>query len=92
MFAYNTPNDPTHVYLSIHNDVHTQLHSALSIDYLIRPLSVLGEVGRVLRPGGMVAIAFSNRLFIQKVCRARSVRTATAETEITEIEIDITMR
>lgn len=44
-------------------------HAALSIDYLIRPISVLSEVARVLRPGGMVAIAFSNRLFIQKVTR-----------------------
>ena len=40
----------------------------LSIDYLIYPLNVLKEVGRVLKPGGKVVILFSNRLFIQKVC------------------------
>mmetsp|Transcript_1481 Transcript_1481/g.2691 ORF Transcript_1481/g.2691 Transcript_1481/m.2691 type:complete len:328 (-) Transcript_1481:2107-3090(-) len=39
----------------------------LSIDYLIYPLEVLKEVGRVLKPGGKVVILFSNRLFIQKV-------------------------
>jgi ubiquinone/menaquinone biosynthesis C-methylase UbiE len=39
----------------------------LSIDYLIYPLNVLKEVGRVLKPGGKVVILFSNRLFIQKV-------------------------
>jgi SAM-dependent methyltransferase len=38
----------------------------LSIDYLTRPLEVMKEVGRVLRPGGRVHILFSNRLFIQK--------------------------
>lgn len=38
----------------------------LSIDYLTRPLDVMKEVGRILKPGGRVAIIFSNRLFIQK--------------------------
>ena len=38
----------------------------LSIDYLTRPLEVMREVSRVLRPGGRVYILFSNRLFIQK--------------------------
>lgn len=39
----------------------------LSIDYLTRPLEVMRDVARVLRPGGKVAIFFSNRLFITKV-------------------------
>jgi len=39
----------------------------LSIDYLIHPLEVMREVGRVMKVGGKVAIVFSNRLFIQKV-------------------------
>lgn len=38
----------------------------LSIDYLTRPLDVMREVSRVLKPNGKVAILFSNRLFIQK--------------------------
>ncbi len=38
----------------------------LSIDYLIRPLEVLKDVGRVLKPGGKVHILFSNRLFLSK--------------------------
>jgi len=39
----------------------------LSIDYLTKPLDVMNEVGRVLKDGGVVAIFFSNRLFLQKV-------------------------
>jgi len=38
----------------------------LSIDYLTKPLSVLNEVGRILKVGGKVHILFSNRLFLTK--------------------------
>ena len=38
----------------------------VSIDYLVRPVEVLREVGRVLRVGAPVAIAFSNRCFPTK--------------------------
>jgi len=38
----------------------------LSIDYLTKPLDVMKEVGRVLKPGGTAAIFFSNRLFLNK--------------------------
>eukprot|EP00965_Chrysotila_dentata_P199052 6179156-Pleurochrysis_carterae.AAC.2 len=38
----------------------------VSIDYLTRPLDVIREVSRVLRPGGSVAILFSDRLFFSK--------------------------
>lgn len=38
----------------------------LSIDYLTKPLEVLEEVGRVLKPGGVVVVLFSNRLFLSK--------------------------
>jgi len=36
------------------------------MDYLIKPLDVLKEVRRVLRPNGLCVIAFSNRLFSTK--------------------------
>lgn len=39
----------------------------VSVEYLTRPLEVFGEVGRVLRPGGVFVLAFSNRWFPPKV-------------------------
>ncbi|MGY1697845.1 class I SAM-dependent methyltransferase [Geodermatophilus sp. SYSU D00814] len=41
----------------------------VSIDYLTRPVEVLAEVGRVLRPGGPLAVTFSNRCFPTKAVR-----------------------
>ncbi|WNV77449.1 methyltransferase domain-containing protein [Geodermatophilus sp. DSM 44513] len=41
----------------------------VSIDYLTRPIEVLTDVGRVLRPGGALAITYSNRCFPTKAVR-----------------------
>ncbi len=41
----------------------------VSIDYLTRPVEVLAEAGRVLRPGGTLAITYSNRCFPTKAVR-----------------------
>ena len=38
----------------------------LSIDYLTSPISVLKEVSRVLAPGGLFAVSFSDRVFMSK--------------------------
>lgn len=38
----------------------------LSVDYLVRPVEVMIEIGRVLRRGGRVAVSFGDRLFGSK--------------------------
>jgi SAM-dependent methyltransferase len=41
----------------------------VSVDYLVRPIDVFVEVGRVLRPGGQFVVTFSNRCFPTKAIR-----------------------
>lgn len=43
--------------------------NCVSIDYLVRPVEVLTEVARVLRPGGVSVCTFSNRMFSTKAVR-----------------------
>ena len=38
----------------------------VSIDYLTQPVQIMADVARVLKPGGVVAIVFSDRLFFSK--------------------------
>lgn len=42
---------------------------AVSVDYLTRPVEVFRDVARVLRPGGLFLVVFSNRFFPPKVVR-----------------------
>jgi len=43
--------------------------NTVSVDYLTRPLAVFAEAGRVLRPGGLFLVTFSDRWFEPKVTR-----------------------
>jgi SAM-dependent methyltransferase len=42
---------------------------AVSVQYLIRPAEVFAEIRRVLRPGGVCVVSFSNRCFLTKAVR-----------------------
>ena len=37
--------------------------NTVSVDYITKPLEVFSEVGRILRPGGLFLVIFSNRYF-----------------------------
>ena len=39
---------------------------AVSVQYLMQPVAVFAEIARVLRPGGVCAVSFSNRCFPTK--------------------------
>jgi SAM-dependent methyltransferase len=41
----------------------------VSVDYMTRPADVFRDVGRVLKPGGLYLVIFSNRYFPPKVVR-----------------------
>lgn len=41
----------------------------VSIDYLVRPVEIVSEVYRVLRPGGRAFFSFSNRCFPTKAIK-----------------------
>jgi hypothetical protein len=62
-FLQNLNRDPT---LPLPDDSIDAATICVSIQYLQRPLGVLREIRRVLRPGGPVVISFSNRCFWTK--------------------------
>jgi SAM-dependent methyltransferase len=43
--------------------------NTVSVDYLIHPVDVFREVGRVLQPGGLFLTIFSNRMFPEKAVK-----------------------
>jgi SAM-dependent methyltransferase len=44
-----------------------------SVEYLVRPFEVFAETARVLKPGGVLAVTFSNRWFPPKAIRVWSI-------------------
>jgi len=43
--------------------------NTVSVDYLTHPIDVFKEVGRILKPGGLFLVIFSNRMFPQKAVK-----------------------
>jgi SAM-dependent methyltransferase len=54
----------------------------VSVDYLTRPIEVFRDVARVLRPGGLFVITFSNRLFPTKAIRGWLMNDSNTHCEI----------
>lgn len=44
--------------------------NCVSVQYLQRPEAVFAEIYRILKPGGLAIISFSNRMFYQKAIQA----------------------
>jgi len=53
--------------LPYNNESYDAVVCTVSIEYLIDPETVFKEIGRVLRPGGLFVVTFSNRWFPEKV-------------------------
>jgi SAM-dependent methyltransferase len=58
--------------------------NTVSVDYLIKPFEVVAEVARVLRPGGLFLVIFSNRFFPEKVVRIWRLASETERVLIVE--------
>jgi len=43
--------------------------NVVSVDYMTRPVEIFREVGRILKPGGLFLVIFSNRMFEQKAVK-----------------------
>jgi len=43
--------------------------NTVSVDYMIKPFEIFDEVGRILKPGGLFLVIFSNRMFPQKAIK-----------------------
>jgi SAM-dependent methyltransferase len=54
----------------------------VSVDYLTRPIDVFRDVARVLRPGGLFVVTFSNRLFPTKAIRGWLMNDSDAHCQI----------
>ncbi len=56
--------------LPYENNLFDAVICAVSVQYLVHPVEVFGEVNRVLKPGGVFIVSFSNRCFPTKAVAA----------------------
>ena len=56
--------------------------NCVSVQYLQYPDAVFSEIHRILKPGGIVIISFSNRMFFQKAIAAWRDGTETSRVEL----------
>jgi SAM-dependent methyltransferase len=53
-------------HLPFPDDTFDVILNTVSVDYMTRPFEVFREVGRILRPGALFLVIFSNRMFPEK--------------------------
>jgi SAM-dependent methyltransferase len=51
------------------DDTFDAVINTVSVDYMTKPIAVFKEVGRILKPGGLFLVIFSNRMFPQKAVK-----------------------
>jgi SAM-dependent methyltransferase len=51
------------------DDTFDAVLNVVSVDYLTQPFEIFQEVGRILKPGGLFLVVFSNRMFEQKAVK-----------------------
>ncbi len=66
-FCQNLNKNPA---LPFEDDTFDAVLITVSIQYLEYPEAVIHEIGRILTPGGLCIISFSNRMFFQKAIQA----------------------
>ena len=66
VIIHDLNKDPS---LPFPDDTFDVVINTVSVDYMTKPLQVFREIGRILEPGGLLLVIFSNRMFPQKAVK-----------------------
>lgn len=69
-------------FLPFEDDTFDVVLNTVSIEYLTKPVEVFKEVGRILKPGGLFLVIFSNRWFPEKVVKIWELATEKERIEL----------
>lgn len=62
--------------------------NVVSVEYLVAPVKVFRDIGRVLKPGGLLLVVFSNRWFPSKVVRVWEEAQEDERIQLVELYVD----
>ena len=62
--------------------------NVVSVDYMTQPVPLFAEVGRILKPGGLFLVVFSNRYFQGKVVKVWRHATGKQRIQLVELFFD----
>jgi SAM-dependent methyltransferase len=79
---YFLQNLNEHPHLPLEDQSFDAVLNAVSIQYLQQPEIVFSEIYRILKPGGIAIISFSNRMFYQKAISAWRDASETSRVEL----------